>query len=790
MKFSLSWLKCHLDTTASLTDICETLTRIGLEVEHVTDKGATLAPFVIAKTLTCEQHPNADKLRVLTVDMGNGVPLQVVCGAPNARAGMMSVFSPPGSYIPAKNITLAVGVIRGVESHGMLCSEFELELSNDHDGIIDLPSDAPLGMKYADYANLNDPVIEINLTPNRPDCTSIHGIARDLAAAGLGTLIETPFKPFTIEGACLTGITIETEPHFCPVFALRSISGVKNAASPSWMQRQLKAIGLRPISALVDVTNFVTFDQGRPLHVFDASKVKGNLVVRKALAGEEFAALDGKTYIMRGGEIVIADDNGIESLAGIMGGIHTGCDENTTEVLVESALWDPLTIARTGRLHGINTDARYRFERGIDPAWNNAGADFATGHIIEMCGGVASSLTIAGIQPSPAHTIDYPYTEVKRLTGMSVDEVKQAEILTKLGFKVAGNMITVPSWRPDVEVKACLVEEITRIVGLEHVIAKPLLRHTGIAKAILTPLQKRTFKAKKLLASRGMVEAVTWSFISRDEAIAFGGGAPELALANPIASDLSDMRPSLLPGLLKAALSNQNRGYSDLALFEVGQVFKSENEQFTAAAGLRRGAEASWQGTIVSDLYAVKADLYAALTALGVNVAAVQLVAGGADYLHPGRSGTIQFGPQNKAGVFGEIHPALADKLGLKGTAFVFEVLLDKLPEVKAKPTKIKPRLELSALMPLERDFAFLMDEKASAGDLIKIALGVDKKLVSNASIFDVYTGKGVPEGQKSIAIKLTLQPHDKTLTDDEIDAIATKFTFDALKKLNASLRA
>ncbi|MEA2858588.1 MAG: phenylalanyl-tRNA synthetase beta chain, partial [Methylobacteriaceae bacterium] len=601
MKFTLSWLKEHIETQASLAEVCETLTRIGLEVERVENPAEKLKGFVVARVLEAKQHPNADRLRVCMVDPGSAAPVQVVCGAPNARTGMIGVFSPVGTYIPGKDITLAAGVIRGVESNGMLVSAAELEISDDHEGIIELPPDAPVGTSYAQYAGLGDAVIEINLTPNRPDATGIIGIARDLDAAGLGRLKKTDVKPVEGRFPCPVDVKLDFAPgdqHLCPAFALRLVRGVKNGQSPEWMQRRLRAIGLRPINALVDITNYITFDRGRPLHVFDAKKVAGNLTVRRARAGEEVLALDGRTYALDDSVVVIADESGVESIAGIMGGEHSGCDENTVDVLIESALWDPLNIAETGRKLGINTDARYRFERGVDPAFCVPGAELATHLVLDLCGGEPSELIRAGKIETKREAIVFPWSETARLTGLDIPTQEAARILEKLGFDIVptpGNAdrtyITPPTWRPDIEGKSDLVEEIIRIAGVDRVPSVALPRPSEIALAVLTPLQRRTQTARRALAAEGLVEAVTWSFVSKAEAELFGGGAPETALANPIASNLSDMRPSLLPGLIAAAKRNADRGLADLALFEVGQLFKgtSEQDQKIAATALRTG---------------------------------------------------------------------------------------------------------------------------------------------------------------------------------------------------------
>jgi phenylalanyl-tRNA synthetase beta chain len=714
-----------------------------------------------------------------------------------------------GAYIPAKGITLGKGVIRGVESNGMLCSAFELELSNDHDGIIELPADAPVGQRYADWAGLDEPVIEINLTPNRPDAAGVHGIARDLAAAGLGRLKDREIKPVAGAFPCPVGVTLDfadEDRHLAPQFALRLVRGVKNGPSPEWMQKRLKEIGLRPINALVDITNYLTFDRARPLHVFDANKVAGNLVVRRAKAGEEVLALDGKTYKLDEGHVVICDDKGVESIAGIMGGEHSGCDETTTDVLIESALWDPLNIARSGRGLGISSDARYRFERGIDPAFTVPGAELATHLVQEICGGTASKLVVAGSAPAARPAIEFPWSEVKRLTGLVLDISEMAAILEKLGFGVmrqAGNadrvFVQIPSWRGDVEGKADLVEEIVRIAGLDRVASTPLLREEqAIPKPILTLLQKRTRQARRALAARGLIEAVTWSFVSKQRASLFGGGAPALALANPIAADLSDMRPSLLPGLLAAVQRNADRGLGDAALFEVGQVFlgDGERDQRMSAAALRRGsarptgAGRHWTGRGGPvDAFDAKADALALLASLGVPTGGLQLVAGGPAWFHPGRSGTLQFGPKNIVGSFGELHPRVLEALDVAGPVVAFEITLDEIPTPKAKPTKTKGKLEISEFMPLERDFAFVVDRAVKAGDILRAAQAADRALITGADVFDVYEGTGIPEGKKSVGVSVSLQPREKTLTDAEIEAVSAKIVAEVAKKTGAALR-
>lgn len=801
MKFTLSWLKEHLDTDAVLAEIVDKLTMIGLEVERVEDKTAQLKPFVIANVISAEKHPNADRLRVCMVDVGDGKPIQVVCGAPNARTGMKGVFSPAGTFIPGKNMTLGVGNIRGVESHGMLCSEAELLLSDDHDGIIDLPAAAPVGAGYAEWAGLGDPVIEINLTPNRPDCTGVNGIARDLGATAIGTYKENTPKPVKGTFPCPVSVTIESA-ELCPAFGLRLVRGVKNGPSPEWLQKKLTAIGLRPINALVDITNLITYDRGRPLHVFDAAKVSGNLTVRRARNGETLLALDGKTYTLDQAMCVIADERAVESLAGIMGGEESGCDATTTDVLIESALWDELNIAQTGRKLGINSDARYRFERGVDPNFMLPGLELATQQVLDLCGGEASEIVVAGDPAPKENIIDFPLSEVPRLAGLKLPLEEVRRVLGKLGFFAAGQgervKVAVPSWRPDVHGRADIVEEVVRIVGVDRVPSTPFPRGGDARKPVLTAIQTRTRKARRALAARGLTEAVTWSFISKREAELFGGGAPELALANPIAAELSDMRPSLMPGLMMAAQKNADRGLPDVALFEVGQVFKGDQpqDQFTAASGLRRalatpaGSGRHWSGPARPvDVFDAKADAFAVLAAAGAPMQALQVVPGGPSWLHPGRSGAIQMGPKNVLGYFGELHPRTLSALKAEGPLVGFEVTLEAIPEAKTKATRAKSMLELSPFQPVERDFAFVVGRGVKAADIVRAAQNVDRKLIAGVTVFDVYEGKGIEADKKSVAIAVTLQPRDKTMTDQEIDALAARIVAEVSKRTGGVLR-
>jgi phenylalanyl-tRNA synthetase beta chain len=800
MKFTLSWLKDHLDTDASLAEITEALTMIGLEVEDVDDK-AQFAPFTIARVLTAEKHPDADKLQVLTVDAGDGKPVQVVCGAPNARAGLIGAFAAPGTYVPGIDLELSVGKIRGVESFGMMCSERELEMSDEHSGIIDLPEDAPVGTPFAAYAGLDDPVIEIGLTPNRPDCTGVYGIARDLAAAGLGTLKPIGMAPVAGVGACPVDVRIEA-PDLCPGFALRLVRGVKNGPSPQWMQQRLIAIGLRPINALVDITNYVTFGWGRPLHVFDAAKVTGDLVVRRASDGETITGLDGKEYTLTGEMCTIADDNGPESIAGIMGGEASGCDETTTDVLIESALWNPRNVARTGRDLGIITDARYRFERGVDPEFMVPGLELATRMVLELCGGTPTETQVTGYEGHAPKTVDFPFAEVKRLTGADVDAAKSTDILERLGFAVdrAGDRATVtaPSWRPDIEGKADLVEEVMRIHGVNNIAPVPLENHGAVNGRVLTVQQVRTRAAKRALAARGMMEAVTWSFIPAAHAKAFGGGAAALGLSNPIAADMSDMRPSLLPGLLAAAQRNANVGHGDVALFEVAGTYESDEPdgQRRVAGGIRRGtatltgAGRAWDGHAETvSVFDAKTDALAALEACGAPVDKLTIERGAPDWYHPGRSGVIKLGPKTVLGHFGELHPRSLEVLDVKGPVCGFEVFIDALPQPKRKATRTKPRLDLSPFQAVTRDFAFVVDADVAAGALQRAVAGADKQLVTGVTVFDLFEGAALGDGRKSVAVEVQIQPTDRTLTDEDLEALSGRIVASVEKATGGVLR-
>jgi phenylalanyl-tRNA synthetase beta chain len=801
MKFTLDWLKDHLETTASAADIAAALTTVGLEVEGVEDQGRALAPFVVARIVEAKKHPNADKLQVCKVDAGTGELLNVVCGAPNARTGLKSVFAFPGTYIPGSGFTLTRGNIRGQESNGMLCSARELELSDDHTGIIELPEDSPVGAKFIDVADLHGVVFDIAITPNRGDCAGVRGIARDLAAFGLGTLKPDRVAPVpSTAGPSPIGVELRfaaAEPQACRMFAGRLIRNVRNGPSPEWLQARLRAVGLRPINALVDITNFVSLDRARPLHVFDADKLRGTVHARMGRAGESLAALDGKTYALDDTICVIADESGPISIGGIMGGEPTGSSDTTRNVFIECAWFEPTVIASAGRKLGIVSDARYRFERTVDPESVVPGIELATRLVLDLCGGEPCEPVIAGHVEAPHTEIDFPVSEVRRLTGLEVDATQAAAILGRLGFEVAGAepilAVTVPSWRPDVTQKADLVEEVMRIIGVDQVPREPLARLSHVAPRMLTTLQNRRRIVKRALAARGLDEAVTWSFISAADAARFGGGSPELQLANAIASDMTDMRPSLLPGLIAAARRNANRGYPDLALFEVGQVFLSDRPegQHTYASGIRTGStDRHWlERPRKLGVFDAKADLAAALDALGVDIDKAQLVAEPPSWSHPGRGGRVQLGPKLILGWFGELHPGWLDAMDLAGPVAAFEIDLDALPEPRRKPTRAKPALKLSDLMPLTRDFAFVVDRDVTAASLIKAARAGDKALISDVSIFDVFEGPHVGEGRKSVALAVTLQPQDRTLTDEDIENISTAVVASVRKATGGVLR-
>ncbi|HEY2032238.1 MAG TPA: phenylalanine--tRNA ligase subunit beta [Rhizomicrobium sp.] len=797
MKFTLSWLKNPLNTDADAQTIADKLTSIGLEVESVEDAGARLKDFTVAYVVSAEKHPNADKLKLCMVDTGGKEPVQVVCGAPNAHAGMKAVFAKPGTIIPASGAELKIGTIRGVESRGMLCSIRELLLGEEHDGIIELAADAIVGEPASKALGLNDPVIDVSITPNRGDATSVYGIARDLAAAGMGRLREGDLSP--VPGKFPSPIqTIldfpEGTQNAAPMFAGRLIRGVKNGPSPKWLQNWLKAVGLRPISALVDVTNFIALDRGRPLHVFDAAKLKGNLRARFAKDGEQILALDGKTYSLDSEMVVIADEAAARGIAGVMGGEDSSCTDATTDVFIESALFDPVHVARAGRILGIVSDARYRFERGVDPEFVLPGLELATKMILKFCGGEPSEVVVAGAPPDWKREIAFTPDAVLKLGGMDVPDDDIVRILTRLGFKVEGKApmkVAPPSWRSDIVGEADLVEEVVRIHGLDKVPSAPMDRPSVIARPTLTPAQRRVRTVRRTLAARGFNETINFTFIPRAHAKLFGGGDDERQLLNPIAADLDAMRPSVLPSLLAAAQRNAARGFSDVMLFEIGAQFESgmPEAQKTVAAGIRTGNGArSWtKSTHAADAFDAKADMLAALEAAMNGPMTAPIKQGAAAWYHPGRSGTLALGPK-VLGYFGELHPKVLAAFDLKGPVSAFEVFMDAIPESKAK-SKARAPFAPSPFQPVERDFAFVVDAAVTADAVIKAAKGAERDLIERVDVFDVYEGKGVPEGKKSLAISVRLQPKDKTLTDAEIEAIAAKIVAAVTKATGGTLR-
>lgn len=801
MKFTLSWLKDHLDTDASLNEITDALTALGLELEDIHDPAKDLDAFTVAYVVEARQHPNADRLQVCIVDTGTE-KIQVVCGAPNARTGMKGVFAPAGTHIPGTGVDLKKGVIRGEESNGMLCSEREMGLSDDHEGIIDLPEDAPVGEPFAKLMGLDDPVIDIAITPNRGDCLGVRGVARDLAAAGIGTL-----KPFAaaekIEGTFASPVQWKRDfpasaEDACPMVVGRYFRGIENGPSPDWMQRRLLAIGLRPISALVDITNYVTFDLGRPLHVFAADKLEGgSLTMRLAKDGEKILALDGKEYELEDGMTCIADGKGVHGIGGIMGGEKSGCTEDTTEMFLEVALFDPIRSATTGRKLGIESDARYRFERTVDPASALWGAEVAARLVLEICGGETSELSIAGKMPDTDKQITLRPDRVMTLGGVDMKVDDQRRILGALGFTTdttEGQIVaTTPSWRPDINDEPCLVEEILRVNGFDNIPVVPLQRDSSLPEQILTVGQRREGFARKTLAGRGMMEAVTWSFMHEDQAKLFGGVPDSLRLENPISADLSIMRPSILPNLLAAAGRNADRGYSDAGLFEVGPAWRDDTPEGEdiLAAGVRTGRSGPrhWaQPPRPVDAFDAKADAMAVLAACGAPVDNLQVSRDAPAWYHPGRSGALRLGP-NVLAWFGEIHPLVLKTMDVKGPAAGFEIFIHKAPKPRTKGGKTRPLLNPSPFQLLGRDFAFVVDADVTADSLIRAAKGADKALITDVRLFDIYEGKGVGDGKKSVAIAVTLQPTERTLTDEDIEKVSASIIAAVIKQTGGTLR-
>ena len=797
MKFTLSWLKAHLDTEAGLDEIVTALTRLGLEVETVEDPARRLTGFVVGHILSAERHPNADRLQLCTVDNGS-TKLQVVCGAPNARAGLKVILAQPGVVIPVTGEALKKGAVRGVESQGMMCSWRELSLGEDHHGIAELDPATPVGAALVEVIRF-DPVIDISVTPNRADCLGVRGIARDLAAAGLGTLKPLTVEPVPGRFASPIDVRLDFTPETaaaCPLFAGRLIRGLRNGESPQWLKDRLIGIGLRPISALVDITNFFTFDLNRPLHVFDAARVQGDIVARLAAPGETLAALNGKSYSLDPEMTVIADATGPLALAGVIGGEASGCSETTEAVFLEAAWFDPARTAGTGRRLDLLSDARFRFERGVDPAFVVPAMELATRMILDLCGGEASEPVIAGTEPDWQKSIVLRPGRVAALGGIAVAPERQEAILHALGCAVAehgdGLLVNPPSWRGDISGEHDLIEEIVRIVGYDSIPATPLPR-PSMPRPVLTPAQRRVGWVRRQLAARGLVESVTWSFLPQALAARFGGGNPALNLANPISADLDAMRPSLLPNLLTATGRNADRGQRDFGLFEIGPQFDGPEpgQQRQVAAGLRFGRAIGrhWSGAPRAfDAFDAKADLFAALAAAGLSPESLTCVAEAPVWYHPGRSGTLRLG-NKPVGFFGEVHPGILADLGIKGTVVGFELFLSTLPPLKARPSRARPLLKASALQPLERDFAFVLDSTVAAEQVVRAARGADKALISEVTVFDLYEGSHLPEGKKSLAISVTLQPVERTLTDEDIEAVSAKIVQAVIKASGGELR-
>jgi phenylalanyl-tRNA synthetase beta chain len=789
VKFTLSWLKEHLKTDAALGEIVEAMTMAGLEVEHVDDPAARLGAFTVARILEAKRHPNADRLSVCQAETVDGIK-EIVCGAPNARAGLTTIYAPIGTFIPGTGITLEPRSVRGVVSNGMLCSAAELETAEESDGILELADDLAVGAPAAQALGL-EAAIDFEVTPNRPDWLGVRGIARELAAAGLGTLTPDPLEP--IVGTFALPIDIRlSAPGACPAFAGRLIRGVRNGPSPAWLQARLRAIGLRPINVLVDITNLITYDRARPLHVYDAGKIAGGFIeARWGRPGESVAALDGRTYAVSAQTCVIADGSGAIGLGGVIGGVSTGCSEATSDVFIESAWFDPIVTAQTGRETGIVSDAQYRFARGVDPASLVPGIEQATALILELCGGEASQIRVAGEAPSANPPFAFDPAYVGKLSGLAVSDEKVWKILADLGFTRAGDLVQPPTWRPDVEGKADLVEEVARIAGYGALPAVPLPPQPRAVGGVLTPRQARIRAARRAMAAAGYQEAITWSFIARASATLFGGGQGALVLENPIASELDCMRPSALPGLIEAAGRNARRGFPDCALFEIGPVFAGDSgaDQRTAIAAVVASAPAKrWEGGRGEDIFSLKADLMALLDELGAP--SLQIVQGAAPpWWRPGRHGRLQLGPKAVIADFGEIHPRVLAALGVEGPILAFEAWFEALPEGRKKAVKTKPALALSPFMPLTRDFAFVVAETTAADDLTRAVLAADRGLIACARVFDVYEGKGVADGEKSLAVEVTIQPRERTLADTDIEALSGKIIAAAARAVGARLR-
>lgn len=801
MKFTLSWLKEHLDTQASLTQITEALTMVGLELEGVEDRAKGLETFVTARVVEAKQHPNADRLRICQVDPGNGEIVELVCGASNARTGLIGVFAPGGSYIPGLDVTLKPTEIRGVMSNGMLLSEREMGISDEHEGIVDLPEGTPIGKPAIDVMGLNDPIIEIAITPNRGDCLGVRGVARDLAAAGVGSL--KPLANGPVPGSFKSPIDVQldftdADNKPCPYFVGRYIKGVANGESPVWLKEKLLAIGLRPISALVDITNLLTLDLNRPLHVFDADKVMGALSVRLSKSGERLMALNDKEYTLEDGMTVITDDQGVEALGGVMGGLASGVTAETVNVFIESAYFDPVRTAMTGRKLNLLSDARYRFERGIDPAFLESGMEIATRLVLDLCGGEPSELVVAGENPDQGRSLNFRPDRVRELTGVDMPRDDIQRILAVLGFVISGDgdtwQVAIPSWRSDIVLEACLVEEVIRIKGFAAIPTTPLPRETTLPKPALNDIQKRRVITRRALAARSLVEAVTYSFMGEKEAALFADFPPSLKISNPISSELSVMRPTPLANLIQAAGRNAARGFANADLFEVGPEYFGDgpDEQRIVAAGIRTGQAGPkhWSRPQAPvDAFTAKADAMAALEAIGAPVDKLQVFTDVKGYYHPGRAGELRLGPKNTLARFGEINPKVLRALDVKGPVVAFEIYPDAVPMPKVK-TAARPLLVLSAFQPIERDFAFVVDSSVEAAKVVQAARGADKTLIDDVSVFDLFEGPSLGEGKKSLAITVVLQPTESTLTDETIDAVSSKIIAAVEKATGGKLRA
>ncbi len=796
MKFTLSWLKEHLATDASIDEIVERMTMTGLEVESVEDAGEKLKAFTVARVISAAKHPNADKLQVCQVETAQG-QLEIVCGAPNARAGLVTAFAPIGAYVPGLDVTLEARPVRGVVSNGMLCSGAELELDDEADGILELDPELKVGTPVAEALGLNDPVIDIEVTPNRPDWLGVHGIARDLAAAGLGKTTAKQILP--VRGAFPCSIKIETDDKdACPLFAGRVIRGVKNGPSPAWLQQRLRAVGLRPRNALVDVTNLLSLDRARPLHVYDASKVKGVIRARLGRDGESFKALDGNVYNVTPDMCVIADDDKVLGLGGVMGGEESGSSEATTDVFIESAYFDPARTHRTGRATGIVSDAQYRFARGVDPDFTLPGLELATRLILDLCGGEPSEVYVAGETIAPPAPVTFDPDRVRRIAGIEVKAPRVRAVLKDLGFEVSGEgqgsknfIVQPPSWRRDIEGAADLVEEVARIEGYDKMPELAPPRASGFRAPPASVGESRTRLARRAAASLGYLEAITWSFCSRAQARAFGGGAEEMLVANPIASDLDCMRPSALPQLLAAAQKNADRGFEDARLFEAGPAYGStedSGQQRTVAAVWRARPPRHWRAAPQPDIFDIKRDCLVVLEALGAPVASLQTSSDVPAHWRPGRAGALRLGNKVLA-IFGEIHPRALKAIGVDAPALAFEIFLDAVPAPRAKGSRAKPPLEKLELQPLSRDFAFIVDDGVPAADVVRAAFGADKQLIADVALFDIYRGERMAAGKKSLAIEVTLQPREKTLTDADIEAASAKIVSAVMKATGGTLR-